>query len=285
MIAGFSVIGAVAGIAVLASLPFACEDTPRTDQSAGGDYELCLRTDMPFFNGGPARCYDRAALMALAAAPVLDGGGAAASVTLTHPTDATAPDAVVRNCGVYVDLKQDGWFALTSRDQRREAFFIRACGALSLMLEARAPGVVYFADGSPGPEDMAAFLKSAPFGLVSARETPLAEKPGEGAKIALTLESESRASGKIAAGPDDGAGAADEAVEAGPAMWRFRRGDRLVVIQELALADFDRDGVGELLTFVRAGPVDGTAVFYAVGLLEKDSPESGLSFRPSDAAS
>lgn len=285
MIAGFSVFGAVAGIAVLASLPFTAPETLSTEEIAGdgdGDgYELCLKTDAPFFEGAPARCYNRAALMKLAEAPVTDSSGAPVSVALSHPTDMTAETVISRNCGVYVDLKRDGWYALTSSDQRREGYFIRACGALALMLEARAPEIVHFTDGSPDTADMSGFLGGAPFGL-----EPLVSEV-EGDPVELTL---GEAPEKNGAGEGEGEGEARSdaprlSLGDAPGEWRAERGDQIVVMQELALADFDGDGVGEIMVFTRAGPRDGTAVFYAVGLLEKDSPQSPLSFRLSDYAS
>ena len=276
MIAGFSIFGAVAGLAVLASLPFAGPETTPADERADDGYELCLRTDAPFFEGASARCYSRSGLRALAEAPVTDGSGAPVSVALSHPADRAAENAIGRTCSVYVDLKREGWYAPTSADQRREAFFIRACGALALMLEARAPEIVHFTDGSPEAGDMSRFLNNAPFGIAPTAET-------EGDPVRLTLGDEDAA-------PEDDATEEDAAPSAlpfgdRPGEWRAARGDQLVVMQELALADFDGDGVGEILVFTRAGPRDGTAIFYAVGLLEKDSPASPLSFRLSDYAS
>ena len=277
MIAGFSVFGAVAGAAVLVSLPFTAPETLSTEEVAGDGYELCLKSGAPFFEGATARCYNRTALMALAEAPITDGSGAPVSVALSHPTDLTAETVISRNCGVYVDLKREGWYALTSSDQRREAYFIRACGALALMLEARPAEIVHFTDGSPTMADMAGFLGGAPFGL-----EPTAPDV-ESDPIELTLGA---APENSEAGDDKEESAAPRlSLGDAPGEWRAVRGDQTVVMQELALADFDGDGVGEILIFSRAGPRDGTAVFYAVGLLEKDSPESPLSFRLSDYAS
>ena len=277
MIAGFSVFGAVAGAAVLVSLPFTAPETLSTEEIAGGGYELCLKSGAPFFEGATARCYNRAALMALAEAPITDGSGAPVSVALSHPTDMTAETVISRNCGVYVDLKREGWYALTSSDQRREAYFIRACGALALMLEARPAEIVHFTDGSPSMADMAGFLGGAPFGL----EPPVSEVEGDPIELTLGAAPENSEAGE----DKEESGAPSLSLGDAPGEWRAVRGDQVVVMQELALADFDGDGVGEILVFSRAGPRDGTAVFYAVGLLEKDSPESPLSFRLSDYAS
>ena len=277
MIAGFSVFGAVAGIAVLVSLPFTAPETLSTEEVAEDGYELCLKSEAPFFEGASARCYSRAALMALAEAPITDSSGAPVSVALSHPTDMTAETVISRNCGVYVDLKRDGWYALTSSDQRREAYFIRACGALALMLEARPAQIVHFTDGSPTMADMSGFLGGAPFGL----EPLVSEVEGDPRELTL---GEAPEKNDIDEG-EEASGAPRLSLGDSPGEWRAVRGDQIVVMQELALADFDDDGVGEILVFSRAGPRDGTAVFYAVGLLEKDSPQSPLSFRLSDYAS
>lgn len=280
MIAGFSVFGAVAGIAVLVSLPFTAPETLSTEEAVGDGYELCLKSGAPFFEGASARCYNRAALMALAEAPITDSSGAPVSVALSHPTDMTAENVIGRNCGVYVDLKREGWYALTSSDQRREAYFIRACGALALMLEARPAEIVHFTDGSPSMADMSGFLGGAPFGL-EPPVSPVSEVEGDPIELTLGEAPEKSDAGEGEESP----GAPSLSLGDAPGEWRAVRGDQLVVMQELALADFDGDGVGEILVFSRAGPTDGTAVFYAIGLLEKDSPESPLSFRLSDYAS
>lgn len=282
-ITGLGVIGAAAaGIVILAGLPFIDFEPPSSQSAVDDGYMLCLKSPAPFFEDVSARCYSRAELLVLADAPVTDNSGEPVSVTLIHPTEDTAENAIGRTCGVYFDLKREGWFALTSRDQRREAYFIRACGLLALMMEARPAEVNHFADGSLSALDIVEFLKGTPFGL-----TPLAAD-GQNNPVELRLQDESNVADEITVavlgeGEADQARAYLESEEDG--QWRVVRGDQLVFVQELALADFDGDNIAEMLVFIQVKPVDGTAAVYAVGLLEKDLPEAELSFLPSDYAS
>lgn len=287
LIAGMSLVGAAAaGVVILAGLPFIEGDPPAVEEEAAG-FALCLKSDMPFFEGAAAKCYSHAELFSLSDRQVLNTEGAPVSVPMTHPTDMAAEQAICRTCGVWLDLKRDGWFALTSSDQRREAFFIRACGALSLMLEARPAEVNHFADRSFSAEEIADLLRKGSFGIDAGGADEISTA------ISLTV------------GDDGGVGDGDAGEDnaafgvAGPAQalpdfeasngaegeWRVLLGGQSIVMQELALADFDGDDAAELLVFMRAGPADGTAVSYSVGLLEKDSPGAALSFTASDYAS
>ena len=287
LIAGMSIAGAAAaGVVILAGLPFIESDPPALEDETAG-FSLCLRSDMPFFEGADAKCYSHTELFALSDRPVLNAEGAPVSVAMTHPTDMSAEKAISRTCGVWLDLKREGWFALTSSDQRREAFFIRACGALSLMLEARPAEINHFADGSLTPGEVVALLRNGPFGI-GAGET-------DDISGAISLEiDENDGAGDADAGdnriaPERTSPAAPllvfESTDGAAGGWRLEYGGRLIVMQELALADFDGDDTAELLVFTRAGATDGTAVSYALGLLEKDSPDAALSFTASDFAS
>lgn len=285
-IAGLGVIGAAtAGILMLAGLPFIEFEPPSPQSDVDDGYLLCLKSEAPFFKDVSARCYARSELLKLADAPVTDNTGAPVSVTLSHPTDDTAEDVIGRTCGVYFDLKRDGWFALTSRDQRREAYFIRACGALALMMEAAPAEVSHFVDESLSTLDIVEFLKGTPVGLA-----PLASnEENNSAELALTDE-KSALTDNIAkslnkAGENDNERVEPSLEREENGQWRVVGDDQMVSIQELALADFDGDDIAEMLVFIRSGPADGTAVIYAIGLLEKDSADAQLSFQPSDYAS
>lgn len=285
-ITGLGVIGAAAaGIVILAGLPYIDFETPPSHSAADDSYLLCLKSPAPFFEDVSARCYSRDELLVLADAPVTDNSGQPVSVTLSHPTDAAAENAISRTCGVYFDLKREGWFALSSREQRREAYFIRACGALALMMEAGPAEISHFADGSLSNLDIVEFFKGTPFGAA-----PLgADKQNDSAKLTLRDEADSVAddiANTVLGESENEAAQAGAYLETeGGGQWRIVRGDQLVFIQELALADFDGDDTAEMLVFIQVKPVDGTAAVSAVGLLEKDLPEAQLSFRPSDYAS
>lgn len=287
IIAGLGTVGAAAGIIALASLPFVETDRPHL-ASVDDVYQLCLKTDAPFFQGVSARCYHRFEIMEFAEAPVTDNAGETVSVALSHPTDFSAEKTITRTCGGYFDLKAEGWYALTSRDQRREAYFIRACGMLAMMLEAREPETVHFTDKSISAQDMASFLDGAPFGIEPAPESESGQRQTKQATLEFQDKNQAAADA-IATVRDNDEGALGDVekekdlsiAQEQDGQWSVIRGDQSVFIQELALADFDDDGVAEMLVFVRAGQGEGTAAYYAAGLIEKDSPDAQLSFHPS----
>lgn len=218
------------------------DETPANSER--GAYEVCLKTDMPLFVNAPARCYDHEALLALLDERILDLQGNAVTVTMAHPSDATVAQASCRTCRDYREMSFDGWYAATTRAMRREGYFVRACGALSAMFDAQAADREFFNNGSPESEEVAA-LK----GVLRIGETA----------------------------PD-----ADAVIveQPGAFQWRIAADNQFVEIQELANADFDNDGVGEILVFLAGGTNGGSALFYDVGLIQKDAAGASLEFSP-----
>ena len=259
-VAAMSAAGAAVGAAGLAAallIGFPAEETQHpslTGVTAETGYKLCLKAAEPLFDSDLAAdgaCYARTELAALFNAPVLGAGRVAAAVKMSSPDDSAsqADAAPSRTCNDYLTARRDGWFALTAADQRREAYFIRACGALSLMLEAAPAQESYFAGGSPSPEEMRAFHREGRFAVGEPVDIPAED-------VVMT-------------GRD------------GP-RWTFRLGAQATAIEEIANADFDADGIEEILVFVRTAPVDGAAAFYESGLLHKDGPAAPIAFQPFD---
>ena len=220
------------------------EEKAPASVDADAGFEVCLKNDIPFFEGVGAGCYSRAELEALRTAPLVNGRDDAVSVAMTHPTDFSAAPQECAVCADFRQMQAKGWYALSSRDMRREAFFVRACGVLDMLLEARKAEKSYFTDGSPRAEDMAA--------LPGDRLLRLA---GDAA-ASTTVEETSRYN------------------------WRFSVSDQTTLLQEIANADFDGDGVEEILVFLHAGPQTGTARVSSIALLEKDSADAPLSLAP-----
>lgn len=242
MVMGAGAAGAAA-VAVFTQ-PFSPGDDDQIEAvNAFAAGEICLKSDLIFFKGVKASCYSRDGLSSLADAPVADINGDPVSMTMTHPTDFSIDPVVSRTCREYREMQFDGWYAPTSRDMRREAYFIRACGVLAALDDASPPKRSFFAEGGLTAEDVASLAAAFRFG-----ESEMAD--------ALT-------------------------VEKGEAHKWFISADSLsLTLQELANADFDNDGVEEILAFTTGAPEGGTAVFYDVGLIERDTEEAALTFTP-----
>lgn len=246
-IIGAAALG-VAGIGALVGVSLDQDEAAPDKAAAGGEYEVCLKTAIGFFEEAGARCYDRAALGALRDRSVLDPGGRAIAVTMTPPADAARPPAQYSTCREYDVARSQDWYAMTTRDMRREAYFTRACGALDLLARAGPARTSHFAGGSPTSEEIAALGgdRLLRMGPAPASGTPQIEK-------------------------------------AGAAEWRISYGDQRVILQEIANADFDGDGIEEILVFIAARPEGGTATISAVALLEKDSAGGPATLTPAPA--
>ncbi len=208
--------------------------------------EICLKSNLAIFEGADARCYSHAEIRALIDRPVLDLQGEPVSVSMSHPADMSIAPVDCRTCRDYREMSFDGWYASTSRDMRREGYFIRACGVLGALSNAQTAGETFFADGSPTAEEVAALAATMKFG-----------------------ETDADADGQ------------DVHVEHEPGhIWRISAGNLNIELHEIANADFDNDGVEEILTFSASAPEGGTAAFYDIGLLERDSADAALVFTP-----
>ncbi|WDI31785.1 hypothetical protein PUV54_01115 [Hyphococcus flavus] len=216
-------------------------DQPRTSQSA---YEICLKTDMPLFEDASARCYGHADLSALQDQKILDLQGKSVTLVMSDPGGHMTSQREVQTCRAFRELSFDGWYAGTTREMRREGYFIRACGALFALMNAQPANGSHFQDGSPTKEDLALLRSVMRLGEEAGGSTPLSvEQPSAH-------------------------------------QWRISENNQFVEMQELANADFDSDGVEEILFFLAGGTRGGSALFYDVGLLEKDAKGAALVFTP-----
>ncbi|WP_428408549.1 hypothetical protein [Hyphococcus sp.] len=239
LVMGAAAAGA-AGVAVL-TVPDRDKETAEGSRVAAS--EICLKDDLALVEGVSAKCFSTEELAELRDRQVVDSEGDPVTVSLTHPTDMSAAPKETRTCAEYSELSFDGWYALTSRDMRREAWFTRACGVLAALADAQPAKESFFTDGSPDPEEMKTLAAGMQFGEVTLGDGGLgAEKDG--------------------------------------AQWRISSDAMRVQIHEIANADFDNDGVEEILAFTAAAPQGGTAAFYDTGLIEKDTAEAALSFTP-----
>jgi hypothetical protein len=241
IIMGVGAAGAAA--TAIFTQPFRDADETQSNGDRGA-YEVCLKTQMPLFEKASAKCYGHEALLALMDERILDLQGNPVTATMTHPSDMSVPSRNLNTCRDYRELSFDGWYAATTREMRREGYFVRACGALSAMFDAQAAGREYFTNGSPESEEVASLKGVLRIGETAADiDAVVVEQPGA-------------------------------------FQWRIAADSQFVEIQELANADFDNDGIGEILVFLAGGTNGGSALFYDVGLIQKDAAEAPLEFSP-----
>ena len=129
---------------------------------------------------------------------------------------------------------------------RREAWFERACGVLSMLERARTPDATHFAGDRLTAADMTSLAKETPFRL----------------------------------GDDDAAATATPSTVSGGAdgVWTLSAGGQSAVVQEIAHADFNADGLGDVLVFVSLSVEGGTATAAEVGVVEKKAADGPCAY-------
>jgi len=214
------------------------------------DAELCLAAPIPMLEGAEEGCYRAGDLARLSEAAVLGSDGRPMQLTLTHPTDDGASEAV-STCGEFASRSEQGWYAATSRDLAGEAFFTRACGMLAALSAAEPPRVSFFHEATAA-RDMASILAS--------------ELPYFGERV----------------GPDPGDATLGDLAERGLAkasetvegVWVIEHDQTRLALQDLVAADFDGDGAEDRLVYVRIGPIGGSASAALIAILKKSGPDA-----------
>ena len=210
------------------------------------DYEVCVHDGVTLVEGLAGECRAPVDFAEFLDRPLTDAQGAPVVVSLADPVDDLAPEEDVTTCATYEAKTTAGWYALSGAARRREAYFTRACGALQMLVQAQQPRVSYFVEGGLELADVA--------------NMPMTDMPriGPGAP------------GEYA----DATVAAD-----GPWQWKITGRATELTIQEIAHADFDRDGYGDVLAFVALGARGGTAAAGAPALIEKRSADGPARMR------
>jgi len=225
--------GAVAAAAAAAIFfGFRGDDEPSPEQAA-----VCLLTPFDMVEGADSRCFTSDQLVDLRSRRVIDTTGEPARVSLVHPTDFSAPPRAVETCADFLPLAEAGWGGLSSRDMRREQRFQRACGALELLLRAERPGETFFENGRLSRAD---FESLGPDGI--ARLAPDAARLSSDALAVVDQE--------------DGG-------------WSLQVAETETVVKEIAHADFDGDGLGDVLFSAQARASEGSLSTAFVGYFSK----------------
>ena len=203
---------------------------------------VCVESNVRLVEGMSSGCFGAAQYEALRDRAVIDGAGENLNVNLAAP-DTGGEDATAGTCAEFDALTDKGWYALSGADMRREEYFRRACGALSMLAAAKPAQSTHFAGGKADPADI--------------RSMALQESTGFG-------ETEPSASVAV-----------DEIEER---VWKVTIGNGETLIYEIAHADFTGDGLGEILAYVSVGAAGGTARTGTIGLLEKPSEGGPCAF-------
>ncbi len=260
----------VAGIATYVGMTAPSSDVPVEVIAASDDgFEICLENKIAFFEGVETGCYSRTEVAAWRDLEVVDRSDEAVMVMMTHPSDYSVNVEQCTTCRSFVELRWQGWFAMSSRDIRREAYFVRACGVLDMLMKAQPASENYFEDGAVSPSDMAAIGAER---ILRVGDDP-ATKAGD-----LVVE---EYSGEAGARTDSQAVEQENAQELG---WRLSTAGQETRLERIATADFDGDGIAEILTFLVAGPDDATASVSTVALLEKDGADVAAVLTPQSFA-
>lgn len=203
---------------------------------------VCITSNVRLVEGMAGKCLTAAQYEALRDRRVIGAGGAAVEVNLTAPSDENET-AVARSCIDYDELIAKGWYARTGADMRREDYFRRACGSLSMLAKARVAQTTNFKDGRAGVGDIQSMADEETFAF------------GEAAPSASA-----------------------NVVEVEDRVWRISVGAGETTVYEIAHADFTGDGLGEILAYVSIGAAGGTARTGTIGLIEKSSADGPCGF-------
>ena len=231
--------------------------------------EICLSTDLQFFEGASAGCYAPEELQKWANAQVLDNNFAPVAMNFSHPTDIDRDPELVNTCNDFRRLNRRGWYAASSREMRREAYFTRACRALIYLSEANTAIATHFDGGRLSSGDIASVASKADFRFI---ESPLkiVSMPNAGEDVSGALVKPIKAS--LTEQSYEGVS------RVGSGKWGIDQENSKVQLQEMAHADFNGDGVGDVLVFVAIQAEGGTANVGHIGFLEKTEANGPVTF-------
>ncbi len=163
------------------------------------------------------------------------------SVSMGHPTDFEKPTERVKTCHRFAMLKRDGWGGVSSVDMADEAHFDAKCGIVELAKRAELPADTSFVTGQLTREHLEA-LAIADWPNIGGDDnssTALVTKQGEG-------------------------------------VWLAEYGVMFAVLSEIAHADFNKDGHGDMLVFLLASPMDGSAQISYYALIESYDDKTSM---------
>ena len=234
-----------AGAAIIGGVQLMSQPSPQQALQIDESRQVCLLSDIELVEGMTKGCYSLGEIRNMMERPVVAQGDRLAAVGLSHPTNEMAPIEIVNTCAKYDELKSAGWYPLSGREMRRESYFTRACGALRMLMMSSEPRETFFDKDGCTEEDMRSLAgMTLPAVRESAEATP--------SDLAINRTE--------------------------PGKWRLSTTAEDAVMQEIAIADFNEDGLGDVLVFMAAGASGGTAYVDQLGFLEKKAPNGEVTF-------
>ena len=204
---------------------------PASAMARSGVETVCVQTNVRLVEGMSRGCLTSAQFEALRDRAVIGGDGEPVEFAMAGP-DASTATQQVRNCAEFDSLSKAGWYALSNADIRRAAYFERACGALSMLVSAKPARASHFVGGRASDADVRSMAGEASFGL------------GEATAVSAITE-------------------IDEGV------WKLSSPVAESTVFEIAHADFNGDGFGEILAYISTGAAGGSARAGLIGFIEK----------------
>jgi hypothetical protein len=252
---GNRITGLFAGFAAAAVLS-------ASPAAAGDGFAISLLKPLPFADGVVAGSVATAEIPDLMRRPVSAGPNPdLEGVQLTSRDGGTR---TVRTCEDYLELVRSGWFAETTFDMTIESPFNFTCVTLAFLAQATAPQI--------------SFIDSPEVGVGNIELLPATVLPVVADAERLQLR-ELAAKGKTVADLID-PGAPSTMVEPHEASYRYQGMEQ--ILSELARADFDGDGVADILVFVSDSSLYGSyrAAYHLV--LTRKAPNAAFSLLPDE---
>lgn len=207
----------------------------------GSTIEFCLPLVFP-----KSKCLTRDRILGLEDRPIdrltAEGSPRFETLLMVHPTDFREPEREVRTCKVFARLKAQEWGPMTTAGMAAEARFERYCGLIALARHAQPARTSRFAEEG---------LTEAEIETVPGEAWPQLGEKFEFEPI-FTRDGEDRR------------------------RWSGNSETLMLVVQDVAIADFDDDGVAERLLAVAGRARGGSAGFSSFMLLEHDEAGMGL---------
>ena len=269
-ITGTTLLGAAigaAGVASSASLMGASSvdkqsayGTASMRKASDGTTEICFLNDAPYFSALAQGCYPQSIIQDLRTRDLVNRRGATISVTLSSPPAAPEAEETCTSCEDYEQRRRLGWFALTNRDQRREAFFERACGFLTVLEKGEVPEQTFFAGGRLSRDDLASLESRSVFQMAALPPARAAQSSISEGTVASTNDVAEMISSDNAENTSEATTSSNAwAIEADGDSWSLSLPNQSVRFEPLVHADFNNDGLGDILVYMAAQMTEGTA--------------------------
>jgi len=227
---------------------------------AGDGFAVSLLKPLPFADGFVAGSVATTDIPDLMRRPV--SAGSDPDVEGVQLTSRDGGTRTVRTCEDYLELVRSGWFADTAFDMTIESSLNFTCVTLAFLAGATAPRLSFIDDPKVGVDDIELLPATVLPVVAEAERLRLGELAAKGKTVADLI--------------DPGAPLA----KVGPHEASYQYQGMEQIISELARADFDGDGIADILVFVSDSSLyDSYRAAYHLVLTRK-APDAAFSLLP-----